>query len=132
MVVSERQQTYAPLFFGKACVPKNTPLDQNCVRAMITNMSAIFVLRAIKTIGHVLLYLKLMMKQFALASKPSSWLLTLLARPPLVAPSTLVCANVATFSFECEISLRDTTSAVNISSFASCSSHPPCCNQDLF
>ena len=128
MVVSERQQTYAPLFFGKACVPKNTPQDQNCIRAMITNMSAIFVLRAIKTIGHVLLYLKLMMKQFALASKPSSWLSALLARPPLVAPSFLDYANVATFSFECEISLRDTTSAVSTLNLALCFSHSPCCN----
>ena len=33
--------TYAPLFFGKACVPKNTSLDQNCLRATINNMSAI-------------------------------------------------------------------------------------------
>ena len=34
--------TYAPLFFDKACVPKNTPLDQNYLRVMITNTSAIF------------------------------------------------------------------------------------------
>ena len=33
--------TYAPLFFGKACVPKNTSLDQNCLRATINNTSAI-------------------------------------------------------------------------------------------
>ena len=37
-----------PLFFGKACMPKNTLLDQKCLRAMINNTSAIFVLRAIK------------------------------------------------------------------------------------
>ena len=33
---------YAPLFFGKTCVPKNAPLDQNCLRAMITNTSVLF------------------------------------------------------------------------------------------
>ena len=33
---------YAPLFFGKACVPKNTLLDQNCLKEMINNISAIF------------------------------------------------------------------------------------------
>ena len=36
--------TYAPLFFGKACVPKNTSLDQNCLRATISNASAIYSL----------------------------------------------------------------------------------------
>jgi len=34
-----------PLFFGKTCVPNNTLLDQNCLKAM--NTSAIFFLRAI-------------------------------------------------------------------------------------
>jgi len=87
-----------------------------------------FVLRAIKLVGHDLLYLKLMMKQFALASKSSSWLLALLARPPLIAPSTLVCVSVATFFFECETSLRDTTSTVSTFNFPSCLSHPPCYN----
>ena len=33
--------TYAPLFFGKACSPKNTLLDQNYLRAM-NKTSAIF------------------------------------------------------------------------------------------
>ena len=37
-----------PLFFGKDCMPKNTLLDQNYLRAMINNTSAIFVLRVIK------------------------------------------------------------------------------------
>ena len=129
MVVSERQQTYAPLFFGKACVPKNTPLDQNCLREMINNTLAIFCAKGDKKIiGHVLLYFKLMMKQFALASKLSSCLLVLLARPPLVVPSTPACANIAAFFFECEISLWDTTSAVSILNFSSRPSHPPCCN----
>ena len=120
--------TCALLFFGKDCVPKNTPLNQNCLRAMITDTSAIFVLRAIKIIGHVLLHFKLMMKQFALVSKLSSWLLVLFAWPPLVAPSFLAYLNVATFSFECEISLRDTTSAVSTLNLSSHPSHPPCCN----
>ena len=31
-----------PLFFGKACVPKNTPLDQNYLRAMMNKISAIY------------------------------------------------------------------------------------------
>ena len=34
--------TYAPLFFGKACVPKNTLLDQNCLKSIINDTSAIF------------------------------------------------------------------------------------------
>jgi len=33
--------TYAPLFFGKACLPKNNLLDQNCPRAMVNNTSSI-------------------------------------------------------------------------------------------
>ena len=38
-----------PLFFGKACVPKNTPMDQNCLRTMINDIhQPFFVLRAIK------------------------------------------------------------------------------------
>ena len=57
--------TYAPLFFGKACVPKNTLLDQICLRAMS------------KIIGHNLLFFKLMMEQLASVSKLSSWLLIL-------------------------------------------------------
>ena len=40
--------TYAPLFFGKACVPKNTLLDQNCLRTMIINASAIFCVKGDK------------------------------------------------------------------------------------
>ena len=36
--------TYAPLFFGKACVPKNTSLDQNCLKVTISNASAIYSL----------------------------------------------------------------------------------------
>ena len=31
-----------PLFFGKAYVPKNTLLDQNCLKTMINDTSAIF------------------------------------------------------------------------------------------
>ena len=34
--------TYAPMFFGKACVSKNTSLDQNCLRAMINKTSAMY------------------------------------------------------------------------------------------
>ena len=34
--------TYTLLFFGKACVPKSTLLNQNCLRAMI-NTSAIYL-----------------------------------------------------------------------------------------
>ena len=36
-----------PCFFGKACLPKNILLSQNCLRAMINTTSAIFVLKAI-------------------------------------------------------------------------------------
>ena len=34
--------TYVPLFFGKVCVPKNTLLDQNCLKEIINDTSAIF------------------------------------------------------------------------------------------
>ena len=34
--------TYAPLFFGKACMPKNILQSQNCLRTMINITSAIF------------------------------------------------------------------------------------------
>ena len=40
-------QHMPPLFFGKACLPKNILLSQNCLRAMINTTSAIFVLKAI-------------------------------------------------------------------------------------
>ena len=33
-----------PLFFGKACLPKNILLNQNCLRATIGNASAIYYL----------------------------------------------------------------------------------------
>ena len=43
--------TYVPLFFDKACVPKNTPLDQNYPRAMINNTSAIFCAKGDKKLS---------------------------------------------------------------------------------
>ena len=36
--------TYTSLFFGKACLPKNIFLSQNCLRATISNASAIYYL----------------------------------------------------------------------------------------
>ena len=58
--------TYVPLLFDKACVPKNTPLDQNYLRTMINNTSVIFFATGKKKfISHVLLFFKLMMKQLA-------------------------------------------------------------------
>jgi len=65
----------------------------------------IFVLRAIKVIGHDMLYFKLMTKQLALAAILSLSISS--ARPVLVAPLTPACACVAASSFGCEISLRD-------------------------
>ena len=50
--------TYAPLFFGDASMPKNKPLDQNCLRTMINMHRPYFVLRAINSIGHILLLLQ--------------------------------------------------------------------------
>ena len=52
--------TYAPLFFDKACVPKNTLLDQNCLKAMINDTSAIFCAKGDKKIS-------------AMSCFPSSW-----------------------------------------------------------
>ena len=50
--------TYAPLFFGDASMPKNKPLDQNCLRTMINMHRPYFILRAINSIGHILLLLQ--------------------------------------------------------------------------
>ena len=56
--------TYAPLFFGKACVLKNTLLDQNCQRAM--NTSAIFCAKDDNNLSAVFcFFFKLMTKQLA-------------------------------------------------------------------
>ena len=120
-----------PLFFGKACVPKNTLLDQNCLRAM--NTSAIFCAMGDNNLSAIsCFFFKLTTKQLAWASIPASWLPTLLVQPPLAIPWTLSCASFATSSFECETNLRDTTSAVYILNLVLCSSHTPCCNQCPF
>ena len=50
--------TYAPLFFDKACVPKNTPLDQNYLRVMITNTSTIFCAKGDKNYRSCLTFLQ--------------------------------------------------------------------------
>ena len=50
--------TYAPLFFGDACIPKNKHLDQNCLRTMKKMHQPYFVLRAINSIGRILLFLQ--------------------------------------------------------------------------
>ena len=50
--------TYAPLFFGDASMPKNKPLDQNCLRTMINIHRPYFVLRAINSISRILLLLQ--------------------------------------------------------------------------
>ena len=50
--------TYAPLFFGDASMPKNKPMNQNCLRTMINMHRPYFVLRAINSIGHILLLLQ--------------------------------------------------------------------------
>ena len=53
-----------PLFFGKACVPKNTLLDQNCLRAM--NTSAIFCAKGDNNLSAISCsLLKLMTKPLA-------------------------------------------------------------------
>ena len=50
--------TYTPLFFGDASMVKNKPLDQNCLRTMINMHRPYFVLRAINSIGRILLFLQ--------------------------------------------------------------------------
>ena len=47
-----------PLFFGKACVPKNTLLDQNFLRAMINNTLAIFYAKGDKNYRSCLAFLQ--------------------------------------------------------------------------
>ena len=47
-----------PLFFGKACVPKNTLLDQNYLKAMINNTSAIFCAKGDKNYRPCLTFLQ--------------------------------------------------------------------------
>ena len=46
--------TYAPLFFGDASMPKNKPMDQNCLKTMINMHRPYFVLMAINSIGQIL------------------------------------------------------------------------------
>ena len=43
--------TYAPLFFSKACLPKNILLSQNCLRAMINTTSTIFCTKGDKQLS---------------------------------------------------------------------------------
>jgi hypothetical protein len=50
--------TYAPLFFGDACILKNKSMDQNCLRTMINIHRLYFILRAINSIGRILLLLQ--------------------------------------------------------------------------
>ena len=47
-----------PMFFGKTCVPKNTPLDQNCLKTMINNTSAIFCAKGDKNYRPCLTFLQ--------------------------------------------------------------------------
>ena len=53
-----RSSTYASLFFGDACIPKNKHLDQNCLKTMKNMHRPYFVLRAINSIGRILLLLQ--------------------------------------------------------------------------
>ena len=89
------------------------------------------MLRAINNHRPCLALIKSMLKQLISAATPSSWLLTSLVRPLLVAPLSSSYAYVAAFASEYEINLRGTTSAVNTLSLAPCSSHSSCCNQHL-
>ena len=52
-----RSSTYAPLFFGDACITKNKHLDQNCLRMMKNMHRPYFVLRAINIVSRILLLL---------------------------------------------------------------------------
>ena len=61
--------TYAPLFFGKACMPKNILLDQNYLKPMINDTSAIFCAKGDKKIS-------------AMSCFPSSWWWINLLRSP--------------------------------------------------
>jgi len=45
--------TYAPLFFGKACLPKNILLNQNCLKTMINNISAIICAKGDKQLSAI-------------------------------------------------------------------------------
>ena len=72
---------------------------------------------------YILTLLKLMLKLSSLASTRSWLVQTVLALDQIDAPMIIACVIVATSSFECELSQRDTTSAVNILNLASHSSH---------
>ena len=50
--------TYAPCFLVMLACQKNKPLDQNCLKTMINMHRPYFVLRAINSIGHILLLLQ--------------------------------------------------------------------------
>ena len=47
--------TYAPCFLVMLAYQKNKPLNQNCLRTMINMHRPYFILRAINSIGHILL-----------------------------------------------------------------------------
>ena len=104
--------TYAPLFFGKACLSKNILLSQNYLRAMINTTSAIFVRKA--TNNHRPCFAQVDVETTCLGRH-----------------TFFIIADVVAFASEYETSLRDTTSAVNTLNLAPYSSHSLCCNQHL-
>jgi len=71
-----------------------------------------------------------MLKLSSLASTRSWLVQTVLALDQIDAPMIIACVIVATSSFECELSQRDTTSTVNILNLSSHFSHPFCCQQN--
>ena len=79
---------------------------------------------------YILTLLKLMLKLSSLASTRSWLVQTVLALDQIDALMIIACVIVATSSFECELSQRDTTSTVNILNLASHFSHPFCCQQN--
>ena len=52
------RQHMPPYFFGKTYVPKNTLLDQNCLKAMINDTSAIFCAKGDKNYRPCLAFLQ--------------------------------------------------------------------------
>ena len=121
-----------PCFFGNAYMPKNKPLDKNCLRTMINTHRPFFVLRTINSIGRILRLLQANDETTCLGLHTCFMVADLLVQPPLAVPWTHSYAPVATSSFGCEISLRDTTSVINTDCLASHLSHPLCSNQVCF
>jgi hypothetical protein len=104
--------TIHPLFYGKACVPKNIILTQNWPRAMMNIASTIYFLRVVIILSAIIML-------FLGQGMICSGLHTCLVTTDLGGMTTASCSIDHCFRSRCnplfkyETSLRDTTSVVS-------------------